>query len=166
MEGKGDGEGVVRRLSAGRSGVQCPSVNLLRGADVVGSSGEGSDDTVLGGVGGAGRVLALKVSGGGLFRVDKDVEEGYGSVRRGVFYGKVEVFIEGFEEGEVGFCVVSASGGSTGVVNEVGIGRERGRVRQLRLSQGLNLCKSDTVKPRFSAPFGGKENSALNRGTR
>ena len=114
VEGKGDGEGVVRRLSAGSlssRGVEESasyffhdggdplgreavaetdvsnglkfSVQVLRRADVVGSSCEGSDDTVLRGVGRAGGVLGvevgvgrLPVDGGGLIRVDEDVEEG------------------------------------------------------------------------------------------
>ena len=47
-----------------------------------------------------------------------------------MFHGEVEVFSEGVEEGEVGFCVVSVSEGSRGVVNEVGVGR--GRIRRRR----------------------------------
>ena len=47
-----------------------------------------------------------------------------------MFHGKTEVFSEGVEEGEVGFCVVSISEGSTAVVDEVGVGR--GRVRRRR----------------------------------
>ena len=59
------------------------SVQVLRRTDIVGSSCEGSDDTVLRGVGRAGGVLGvevgvgrLPVDGGGLIRVDEDVEEG------------------------------------------------------------------------------------------
>ena len=36
-----------------------------------------------------------------------------------MFHGKVEVFSEGVEEGEVGFCVVSISEGSTAIVDKV-----------------------------------------------
>ena len=71
----------------------------------------------------------LPIDRGGLIRVDEDVEEGEVSVRRGVFHGKVEVFSEGVEEGEVGFCVVFVSESSTAVVNEVGVGGRRVRRR-------------------------------------
>ena len=46
--------------------------------------------------------------------MDEDVEERYGSVEGRVFLGEFEVFGEGLEEGEEGFCVT--------VVNEVGVG--------------------------------------------
>ena len=56
---------------------------MLRGAEVVGSSSQGSDDAVLGGVGSAGVVLhvevgmsGLAVDGCGLIRMYQDVEVG------------------------------------------------------------------------------------------
>jgi hypothetical protein len=59
------------------------SIKVLRRAEVIGSSCEGSVETVLSGVGGAGRVLRVEVSvvgfsvdGGGIIRVDEDVKEG------------------------------------------------------------------------------------------
>ena len=59
------------------------SVQVLRRTDIVGSSCEGSDDAVLGGVGGAGVVLrvevgmsGLPVNRGGLVWMDKHVKEG------------------------------------------------------------------------------------------
>ena len=42
----------------------------------------------------------LPVDGGGLVRVDEDVEERYRSVGRGVFQGVVEVRRERVDEGE------------------------------------------------------------------
>ena len=113
-------------------------VQVLGGADVVGSPGEGSDDAVLRGVGGAGGVLRVEVGvgrftvdGGGLVRMDEDVEEGDRSVRGRVFLGEGEVFSEGVEEVEVGFSVGSVSESSKAVVHEVavGVGRIRGRVQ-------------------------------------
>ena len=47
--------------------------------------------------------------------------------RAGVFHGKVEVFSEGVEEGEVGFCVVFVSECSAADINNVGVG---GRVSE------------------------------------
>ena len=46
-----------------------------------------------------------------------------------MFHGEGEVFGEGVEESEVGFCVVFISEGSTSVVDKVGVegGRVRGR---------------------------------------
>ena len=56
---------------------------MLRRTEVVGTSCEGSDNTVLGGVSSAGGVLGvevgvrgLPVDGGGLVRMDEDVKEG------------------------------------------------------------------------------------------
>ena len=39
-----------------------------------------------------------------------------------MFHGEVEVFSEGVEEGEVGFCVIFVSERSAAVVNEMGVG--------------------------------------------
>ena len=130
-----DGSDPVRREAVEETDVSDSlqfSVQVLRRADVVGSPCKGSDDAVLGGVGGAGVVLRvevgmsrLPVDGGGLVRMDEHVKEGEESVRRGVFHGKVEVFSEGVEEGEVGFCVIFVSERSTAVVNKVGVGGRR-----------------------------------------
>ena len=55
-----------------------------------------------------------------------------------MFHGEVEVFSEGVEEGEVGFCVIFVSERSAAVVNEMGVGGRR--IRRRRESQGLYLC--------------------------
>ena len=77
-------------------GVDCLEfvLEILGRADVVGTSGEGSDHTVFGGGGSAGVVAYVEVGmsrfsvdGCGLVRVDVDVHEGEVAVDRGVFYG-------------------------------------------------------------------------------
>ena len=79
-------------------------LEMLGRADVVGTSGEGSDDTVFGGGGSAGIVAYVEVGmsrfsvdGCGLVRVNVDVHEGEVAVGRGVFYGVDEVFCQGVE---------------------------------------------------------------------
>ena len=42
-----------------------------------------------------------------------------------MFHGESQVFSEGVEEGEVGFCVVFVSEGSTSIVDKVGVGGGR-----------------------------------------
>ena len=42
-----------------------------------------------------------------------------------MFHGESQVFSEGVEEGEVGFCVVFVSEGFTSIVDEVGVGGGR-----------------------------------------
>ena len=59
--------------------------------------------------------------------MDENVKEGYSSVCRGMFLGKVEVFSKGVKECKEGFCVVSVSERSKAVVNEMGVSVRRVR---------------------------------------
>ena len=107
-------------------------VEVLRGTEVVGSSGQGSDDAVLGGVRGAGRVLhvevgvsRLAVHGCGLVGVYQDVQ--VGEVARGgrMLNGVLQVRVEGVDVGEEGVGVLSVGEGSDPIVNEVSVEARR-----------------------------------------
>ena len=110
-------------------------VEVLRGiTEVVGSSGQGSDGTVLGGVRGAGRVLhvevgvsRLAVHGCGLFGVYQDVQVGEVASGGNMLNGVLQVTVEGVDVGEEGVGVLSVGEGSDPILNEVSVGARRVR---------------------------------------
>ena len=113
-------------------------VEVLRGTDVVGSSGQGSDDAVFGGVRGAGRVLHIEVGvsrlavhGCGLVGMYQDVKVGEFARGRRMLNGVLQVRVEGVDVyiyiGEEGVCVLSVGEGSNPVVDEVSVGARRVR---------------------------------------
>ncbi len=113
----------------------------------MGTSRQGSDDTVFGGGCGAGVVASLEVGvsglsvdGCGFVRMDEDVKEGDGSVGRRVLQGEGEVVSEGVDEGEEGVCVLSVSEESQNIVNEMAV--EWRRIRRRGESKFFNFCNS------------------------